>query len=490
MSGRTFRQRRQRQRQHELAPNVKGRPSQDKEWVALREWCTAQGMPKSKLTLAYFPDTFRGMMATRNIEADEEMIRVPEHMLMTASKVRREVLARASDNGLAQSSAWRLSEHQALVYWTYDQRSKLGLSVWDTYVNTLPRDFSSVPLYVLSGTEPASSLSVNTDAEKWVAEHLPHSVLLKVTEQQERLFNDWTCTCEVLTKFNIESPVDWRRYVWAWLVVNTRCIHLGRHTTGNQQSAISSQPSSAVFQPISDRDSMALAPMLDLLNHNCQARVSTYFDTGRRQFVIKTLRRYCKGEEAFISYGPHDNGFMLAEYGFALAENPHCALELDCKVEMWISTVKANLNTRRARATIKSTDVDALVDVLKQHGLWGDFTLFSGSAELPYRLQAAMYLVFAAMKPGAGIKGVISQWERWQRGENTSVSEEVDLAVKNWVSRTCSEVAEHSSKLLDNIQAKQNDDARGSECLDPFLVHCIRLIWTTINKIAIESTSL
>ncbi|KAJ1857896.1 hypothetical protein LPJ76_001378 [Coemansia sp. RSA 638] len=252
---------------------------------------------------------------------------------------------------------------------------------------------------------------------------------------------------------------------------------------------VSSQSNSAVFQPISDHDSIALAPMLDLLNHSCQARVSTYFDTGRRLFVIKTLRRYCKGEEAFISYGPHDNGFMLAEYGFALAENPHCALELDCEVEAWVSTVKANLNTRGTRATIKSTDVDMLVDVLKQHGLWGDFTLFSGSTELPYRLQAAMYLIFAAIKPGAGIKGVVSQWERWQRGENTSISEEVDLAVKNWVSRTCGEVAERSSKLLCNIQAKQNDDARGSECLDPFLVHSLRVIWTTINITATESTS-
>ncbi|KAI8320925.1 SET domain-containing protein, partial [Martensiomyces pterosporus] len=323
-------------------------------WSGLRDWCKMQGLPKTKLTLAYFPDTFRGMMATRDIDQGEDIIRVPERLLVTASKVRRLTMARAKadSSSAAGMGGWDLSEHQSLAYWVYTEAELGQRSEWHSYISTLPRDFASVPLFV---------------GAKWVLSRLPHSMRQKIAEQQSRLFNDWTHTCASLSAANSRPVTSWRLYVWAWLAVNTRCIHLGRHSAQTD-----------ILRPISGDDSIALAPVLDFLNHSGQADVSVRFDEKQKCFSIRTNRPYAKGQEVFISYGPHDNRFMLAEYGFVLAHNPFQFLELDHVAAMGPS------------------DVDTLVATLKQHGLWGDFTISLDALEPSYRLQAALQLLLQA----------------------------------------------------------------------------------------------
>ena len=46
------------------------------------------------------------------------------------------------------------------------------------------------------------------------------------------------------------------------------------------------------------------------------------YDTESNSFQIITHRSFKRGEECFISYGPHDNAFLLAEYGFILSRPP------------------------------------------------------------------------------------------------------------------------------------------------------------------------
>ncbi|KAJ2368785.1 hypothetical protein H4S01_001393 [Coemansia sp. RSA 2610] len=181
--------------------------------------------------------------------------------------------------------------------------------------------------------------------------------------------------------------------------------------------------------PIGKRDSIALAPVLDLLNHSYQASVSTYFDAKCRRFVIKTLRPYHKGDEVFISYGPHDNGFMLAEYGF-------------------------------------------------QHGLWGDFALSLDTTEPPYRLQATLYLILAAMQ-GSGLKGAVSRWECWRHGKDINgVGAKAEAATLCWIKQTCTDIALHAQQMSSTIQTTE------SSPIDPFLVHCLGIIWSKIDAIA------
>ncbi|KAJ2613018.1 hypothetical protein EV177_002715 [Coemansia sp. RSA 1804] len=211
---------------------------------------------------------------------------------------------------------------------------------------------------------------------------------------------------------------DWRRYVWAWLAVSTRCIHLGRNIAS---------------QIPAPQDTVALAPFLDFLNHSNEARVTTSFDLASRQFVIRTLTPYKRGCEVFISYGPHDNSFMLAEYGFVLAGNPFQGLELDHYVDAWVATARSNLiaSTPGRPAAMQPSDVDHLIHTIEQRGLWRDFVLSPGDSDIPYRLHAALrLLIVAAVDPQhrrqpVSLKREIARWERWLRGEHVDDGEAI-----------------------------------------------------------------
>ncbi|KAJ2087395.1 hypothetical protein IW138_005012 [Coemansia sp. RSA 986] len=339
-------------------------------------------MPKTRLTLAYFPETFRGMMATKDICKGDDIVRVPEHLLVTASKAKQDIIIACGN-------------------WS---RTRLYVSAAGTY-----------------------------------------------------------------------TVDDWRCYVWAWLAVNTRCIHLGQ-------------------QSIASRDTIALAPFLDLLNHSKDASVTTYFDLVKRQFVIKTLTPYKRGREVFISYGPHDNCFMLAEYGFVLADNPFQALEMDHYVNVWVETARSKLQPARPgrSATVQPSDIDDMIHTLKQHGLWGDFALSFDDSDIPYRLHAALQLlIMAVTHPQQGLqrvssKRVIAQWERWRRGEPVEINDlNTDYAIRNWVRATCQTVADAAAAAIDDIRTSgYAQQMKQRYPVDDFLAHCVCVLWEEISSIA------
>ncbi|KAJ2910507.1 hypothetical protein GGI21_000800 [Coemansia aciculifera] len=480
--GRTARRRRQRIDSSSSA----GRPCTDEVWTNLRGWCKAQGMPKTKLTLAYFPDTFRGMMATSDIGLGEDVVRVPERLLVTASKVKRSTLARATSiDSSSRTDRWDLSEHQSLAYWVYVETELKDRSEWHNYICSLPHDFASIPLYVLSGNSPSAAVdTTSSSCAQWVSAHLPQSLRQRVTEQQSKLFGDWSHTLASSAVSRSRPLSNWRLYVWSWLVVSTRCIHLGRRhgSACSAPSLKSDRPRSS--HSIGSQDSITLAPMLDLLNHSSQASISTLFDAERGEFLIKTKRAFRAGHEVFISYGPHDNLFLLAEYGFALERNPYQHLDLDHAAELWVASAKARMQAmKRVVAPASPADIDALVDVLKQHGLWGDFGVSLDDTEPPYRLQAALRLLLAVVQHGVPLKRAIAQWERWRRGEpDGGESSAMEDATASWISAACQGLLNASARML-----RDADDAKHSAWHDgpsAFLVCCIHMVWLEINHIA------
>ncbi|KAG0284773.1 SET domain-containing protein 4, partial [Dissophora globulifera] len=76
-------------------------------------------------------------------------------------------------------------------------------------------------------------------------------------------------------------------------------------------------------------DNIALAPMLDFLNHTHDAKTEGFYCTKTQSYKIRTLLPYKKGEQVFINYCPHDNCFMLVEYGFVTPNNPYNYITVD-----------------------------------------------------------------------------------------------------------------------------------------------------------------
>jgi hypothetical protein len=103
--------------------------------------------------------------------------------------------------------------------------------------------------------------------------------------------------------------IHYEAYLHAWLLVNTRTFYFLLPKTKT---------------PTNRDDCMALNPFADYFNHTAVSTPSTpccdvQFSSTGYKFTTPTLIK--KDEEIYISYGNHSNDFLLAEYGFILADN-------------------------------------------------------------------------------------------------------------------------------------------------------------------------
>ncbi|KAJ1877784.1 hypothetical protein LPJ66_012030 [Kickxella alabastrina] len=173
---------------------------------------------------------------------------------------------------------------------------------------------------------------------------------------------------------------------------------------------------------------------------------------------------------------------MLLEYGFVLARNPFQVLELDDAVSAWVAAAEARLLAARPAAALMRPDgLRRLVDTLRQHGLWGDFTISLDDLEPSYRLQAALRLLLAAEQRGETAKGAIARWDRWRRGGPTEDAEAAEnAAVRAWVEAVCARLAAEAERMLVGTAA----GSLAQPGVDAFLVRCLHTVWLEISAIA------
>ncbi|RJE23211.1 SET domain protein [Aspergillus sclerotialis] len=130
-----------------------------------------------------------------------------------------------------------------------------------------------------------------------------HQNLLE--DQEKRLQIAWNTVVAVFPN------TDWETFSYHWLIVNTRSFYF-------------LMPGQ---EPPEDRnDAMALLPFADYFNHSdlsCDVNFDGDF------YVFRAAKCYNEGEEIYMSYGPHPNDFLFAEYGFFLDNNDSEAIYLD-----------------------------------------------------------------------------------------------------------------------------------------------------------------
>ncbi len=128
---------------------------------------------------------------------------------------------------------------------------------------------------------------------------LPPASLSLMEKQKKKIFFDWTA---VSTAF---PSLSYDLYLYNWLIVSTRTFYY-------------TSPKLKTKKPLSHDDCLALIPLADVFNHADAGCEVTFSPSG---YKVCTDRQIESGEEVFISYGNHSNDFLLAEYGFILAEN-------------------------------------------------------------------------------------------------------------------------------------------------------------------------
>jgi ATP-binding cassette subfamily B (MDR/TAP) protein 7 len=206
-----------------------------------------------------------------------------------------------------------------LALYLLHERSKGEESRWVSYIKTLPESFT-VPYF----------------CKKPELFCLPETLLEKVVEQNETVKKNFQELMRIVSseereKFSLED------FKWAYFVCNSRSVFL-------KGKSLESLVDELHFKELlSDSPNMALAPLLDLLNHSDEAMTKSQL-THSEQFIeqnhqkiksrdvqlsyqLFTLKPVKKHSQIFINYGTFNNTKLLLEYGFIIPNNQFDFLE-------------------------------------------------------------------------------------------------------------------------------------------------------------------
>ncbi|KAI0232215.1 SET domain-containing protein 4 [Massospora cicadina] len=285
--------------------------------------------------------TGRGMKACVAIEPGDKLVTIPPQLLIGWPLI-------AAKHGLRSVPA--IPPHLLLTLYILAQAS-LGEGSWcHPYISTLPETFPTLEVLYLYKTKvlplvpPLARERVRLQRTRIGREF---AELRSFAEQNPRFVerlgggypNRFTAGSFHLGAFRVGRD----RFLWAWLVVNTRSVYL----TGPR-------PQQGDPAPI------ALIPYLDLLNHCphtdvkgvgftphplvnslgyvfwCEFKrgwaAAPAYDPEAGTFTLVSARGYRPGDQVFITYGAHDNLTLMLEYGFTLKDNPYDHVRLDLHV--------------------------------------------------------------------------------------------------------------------------------------------------------------
>ncbi|KAL4894164.1 SET domain-containing protein [Aspergillus ambiguus] len=284
-------------------------PGEDHE--RFTKWALSQGIEMNGVSPARFPGRGLGMIATRDIEADEAIVVVPLKAMLTIEHLPASFTDKFPPG----------TPVHAVLAAFFSNGDPEDLSEYDLWQKTWPtrQDFQdSMPVLWpqwLRGSDPQSpratflppsisgAWNTITKRESVLEYESSHQNLLP--QQQKRLQQAWDSIVAVFPN------TDRGSFIYHWLIVNTRSFY---YLMPGQE------------RPDDRNDAMAMLPFADYFNHSDVA-CNVKFDGEK--YVFRAIKHYDEGEEIYMSYGHHPNDFLLTEYGFYLDENESEVIYLD-----------------------------------------------------------------------------------------------------------------------------------------------------------------
>ncbi|KAI9011009.1 hypothetical protein CLU79DRAFT_772295 [Phycomyces nitens] len=403
-----------------------GKVIHDQKYKQFIQWLDSNDFPKTKLDLAEFSNTGRGMMATKPIEAGEVIVSVPRRFLITNKSL------------VAIYGPHPLSTHQLLALHLVLLCRDKG-SWWEPYTTLLPSHFDTMPVKY----------------PKNLQKHLPPSLTEQVAQQKNKIKEDFAMATKFFNdkkqSLNSQEPILYEEYEWAWLCVNTRCIHMN------------------TADATAKGGNMALAPMLDFLNHAWDAKIESKFNVQNQCFEIKTLVPYAPGEQVFINYGPHDNLAILKEYGFVVPDNVFNYILLDDEVWALFDDVESPQGV-----AIKK-------EILEGAGYSGDYSIKKGEAS--FRLLCALRLLALEGVGRPGFDRKVLQWNDVVMGQTERISADNERRVMIMLQSICKQVQESATREVNELKEIMD---KSSPDMHPFAVRFLHHTWSETKAIADE----
>ncbi|XP_066455094.1 SET domain-containing protein 4 isoform X2 [Eleutherodactylus coqui] len=376
--------------------------SHEERNIRLRRWMKGRGFQDKQLRAAHFSDTGRGLMSARPLQPGALIISLPESCLLTTSTVLRSDLGK-------YIRGWRppLSPLLALCTFLVLERYVGDRSPWKPYLDVLPNAYDC-PVY-------------------WEAETvncLPDPVKQKALEQRSAVREFYSSALPFFRSLDplfpeaAENILTYDAVRWAWCTVNTRTVYM-KHARRECFSA--------------EEDVYALAPYLDLLNHQAGVQVEGAFNEKNRCYEIRTLVPYRKYEQVFICYGHHDNQRLLLEYGFIAANNPHQSVYVTAAVILQFVSRENKQSEKK-------------LSLLKENGFLENLTF--GQDGPSWRLLTACRILSLAADE-------FHYWKKVLLG--SFVSESCERAAGELVRKICLHLLEETSRALDEISSRKGE---------------------------------
>lgn len=310
--GRTERERRKKRRQTSDPPPPSIHHDLYK-FLSGRGWRNA-----NHLRVSAFPLTGRGLFAKKTLSEHETIIELPHQAMLAYHTIENDKNFIGIFNGL-ESAKSKVTFQSLLALYLQHQKLKAESSEWISYLKTLPEAFTA-PFF----------------CEKSELYLLPENILQKVVEQNSVIKRDFQ-ELMMLVKDEERDNFTLNSFKWAYFVCNSRSVYVNGKSLEPLVDRL-------VFKELlCDAPNMALAPLLDLLNHSDKALTKSQLShsdgfiamnfqkikNGEVQlnYQLQTLRNVKKFEQIFINYGTLNNTKLLLEYGFTLPDNQMDFLE-------------------------------------------------------------------------------------------------------------------------------------------------------------------
>ncbi|KAH7405726.1 hypothetical protein DE146DRAFT_609344 [Phaeosphaeria sp. MPI-PUGE-AT-0046c] len=288
----------------------------------------------------------------------------------------------------------------ALALWWSDpdnQEYKLWQDVWPTQ-----SDFQfTMPIFY----------------SKELQKFLPHAATALLTNQSTKLEKDWNDLRTCLPAVSKEL------FTYTWLIVNTRTFYWEYPDLPNSHPRLPRRR-----KQLTADDCYAMCPFMDYFNHSDEGCTPQCDSKG---YSVTADREYKAGDEVFVSYGPHTNDFLLAEYGFILDNNYNDSIPLDHLILPLLS--------------------DDQVNALKEDGFHGSYTLFNKDPTICHRTQAVLRLLLLDNRRYSSFVG----------GDNDGSKEQT--RVNEYLREVLTKYSRQIIDILEELDRLPTDGSKGAQ---------------------------
>ncbi|KAI8840650.1 hypothetical protein BJ741DRAFT_595867 [Chytriomyces cf. hyalinus JEL632] len=387
------------------------REEDDPDWAPFRQWMQKEKCGhKAGLTLANSTQTGRGLMATRGMLNGDLVVRIDFRFLVTSHKS-------AAYLKLDKDLRIRLLCEQAiLALFMADQRHqkerKQG-GFWNAYLDKTPKSFDTV-----AANYPPDLFQL-----------LPEQVRRIAKKQMETFEKD-------CTQVSLLRSIDKEDYRWGWYAGEAKRININTQHAVHHSQYINSIKCKQK-RALDGTPKIPLAPFLDLLNHSTTARIHANFNPVTDVFEITTLADVERGNECFISYGSHDNAFLLVEYGFAVQESDQTG---DGENEEWMHNSFDHVDMDRQVLGMKIPSEkkgfrELFLKELGDAAMLGDYGL--EMRQDSYRVMNVLRLYACSQVPAQTFKSQLQLWRKVMQRQIEEVSPENEKIARFFLKTIC-----------------------------------------------------